>query len=91
MSCCDTIFNNRATKPRTEYAGYWRRYPNADMKYKPHFMLTLGLDCDGEEGLHRVEVLAILEAMRGRFAEPRLEDHVVLPVSEKSFAREDLK
>lgn len=53
-------------------------------------MLTLELDCDGEEGLHRVEVLAILEAMRSRLAEPRLEDHIVFPVSEKSSAREDL-
>ena len=53
-------------------------------------MFTLGLGCDGVEELHRVELLAILEAIRGRFADPRLRDHVVFPVSEKSSAREDL-
>ena len=53
-------------------------------------MLTLMIDCDGEEGLLRVEVLTILAAMKGSLTHPNLIDHIIFPVSEKRPAQEDL-
>lgn len=53
-------------------------------------MFILGIDCEGEEGLLRVEVLTILAAMKNRLAHSLLTDHIVFPVSEKGSAQEDL-
>lgn len=84
------IFNSRKTIPETRYQGHWRRFPNADTETKPHFMITISIDLEKEEKLLRVEALAILAAMKGRFQDGRLKKHVVFPVSQKSSSREDL-
>lgn len=67
-----------------------RRCPGVDTEIKPHFMVTISIDLENEEKLLRVEALAILAAMKGRFQDSRLNEHNVFPVSQKSSIREEL-
>jgi hypothetical protein len=84
------IFTSRRTIPETRYQGHWRRRPDVDTEKKPHFLVAISVDLEKEEKLLRVEALAILAAMKGRFQDARLKKYVVFPVSQKSFICEDL-
>ena len=57
--------------------GIWER---RDAKYKPHLMFGLRHDLVNDERLLRVEVLAILAAIKSRMESVVLQKHVIVPV-----------
>jgi hypothetical protein len=86
----DNSEDSRGMGPLCIQACYWKRYSGADEEKKTHFMLALKLDCENVEELLRVEVLEILEVMKGRLKEPGLEKQVIFPVGQNVHSHEDL-